>query len=268
MEYRKVKKVYLGVTLEKDRKVRLVRFLGPDSVTDASPFLLLENMRLKTATEFEHGFPWRPCAGVESVLYFIKAPARISKAELAAGDPHWIQVGVNQVEDCVPGLEGPVLGVQIWIGATDEPASGEPVAEASSLEVADGARARVVAGNFGSAEVLTKTASGAVVLDVFMEKHAEWLVSTLHDSVVIANILEGDGYFEENEDEVFSAGRTLLFTEGTTLFVKAGARGMRFLLLAAPPKAVPAPNWDEVRKTEDDWIELLDEEEGASKRGR
>lgn len=265
MDYRKVKKVFLGTTLEKDHQVRLTRFLGPETVQEAAPFLLLENVQLKSSEEFEHGFPWRPTQGIESVLYFVESSKRV-QAKAASNGAHWVQIGMDQTEECIPALSGPLQGTQLWIWAGDkEPASlSLKINDAAIIEVAEGVYVRVVAGVFGD-QAVAQTVSGAAVLDVCMEKHAEWDISVIHNSVICAHILEGGGYFEENLDEVFSHGRTLLFSEGSDLFVKADRQGMRFLLMAAPPTSNVLVNWDQVQVSEDNWVELLDEEEAAKK---
>lgn len=264
---RMVSQVFLGKTLEKDRRTRLVRYLGPETEVATAPYILMESIHLDTVNEFDDGFPLRPYGGIEAIWYFHGAPKDPRHAETMISEPYWI-VGANgAVLEEIPDLGGPEIGNQLWIGLPPDMADSEmPVLkglEAPVVNPAEGADVRVVGGTYGGVTgALGPGLPGALYLDVYLAPHAEWtLEPSSAQGTMIAFLTAGEVFFGPYQDEVFEEERAVLFSDGDVLQVKATHRGGRFLLLFSPIKGGPVLDMAKVEKSEADWKELLRQEE-------
>lgn len=265
--YRMVSQVFLGRTLERDRRTRLIRYLGPESETACAPYILMDSIHLDTVTEFADGFPWKPYLGVEAIWYFHAAPRDPHKAQSMIAEPHWIAAANGEVRDQLPDLGGAEIGNQLWMGLPPEMADVQaeiPIKmPAPVVSPSEGTDVRIIGGVYeGETGSLGPGLPGALYLDVYIAPHATWTLETEDaQGVMVAFLTAGEVFFGPDEDEIFSEERAVLFTPGTTLQVKATHHGGRFLLLYSPQKGAPVLDMAKVQKSESDWIELLHSEE-------
>jgi redox-sensitive bicupin YhaK (pirin superfamily) len=75
--------------------------------------------------------------------------------------------------------------------------------------------------------------------DVELNAGAEWCLETDPDKNLFIYILKGSGTFAPDQDEPISEKHAVLFDSGKWFWVKAGADGIRFLLLAGKPLREP-----------------------------
>ena len=68
---REVAKVVAGSEQRDGAGVRLVRVLGPGTVADFDPFLMLDAFDSRNPDDYVRGFPWHPHRGIETVTYLI-----------------------------------------------------------------------------------------------------------------------------------------------------------------------------------------------------
>lgn len=265
-EYRLVSNVYEGKVLEKDRRTRLVRYLGPNAEVSAAPFLLMESIYLDTAAEFADGFPWRPYEGVEAIWYFTAASNKLRHAQTLMSEAHWVALANGAVTEKIPDLGGPEIGTQIWIGLPEAMAHTHVEVparmNAQVIQPAEGVWLRVISGTYEGAEGILKSADPkAVYYDVYMDAHASWEYEDAGDGTMLIFVTEGEASFGPYDDEVYEEERALLMSDGEKLCVKATHLGVRFLLLHAPVKEGPVLDMHKVHKSEAHWEELLQQEE-------
>ena len=79
----------------------------------------------------------------------------------------------------------------------------------------------------------------ATYLDVELSSGREWFFDTAADATLFIYIVHGDGIFSPENLELISEKQAVLFGEGERFWVRAGERGIRFLLLAAKPLKEP-----------------------------
>lgn len=266
--YRMVSRVYLGKTLERDRRTRLVRYLGPESEVDTAPFILMESIHLDTANEFQDGFPWRPYPGIEAIWYFHAAPKDTRHALSPVAEPCWVAGANGEVREEIPDLGGPEIGTQLWIGLPPEMANNTaeiPVTVlAPVVNPSAGVEVRVIGGTYGDATgpLGAGGQAGMLYLDVYLAPHAEWgLETAAPGGTMVAFLTAGEVFFGPDQDEVFEEERAVLLSEGDVLKVKATRRGGRFLLLYSPEKSAPVLDMQQVQQSEADWMELLRKED-------
>lgn len=258
-EYRKVYAAYPGHVLEKRRGTSLRRVLGPETIAAASSFLLLEVLTAKDTQDVEGGFPWRPYKGIECITYFIDTEESLRDA--SAGRKAWLCAGDGEIQEKIPAMDTPVVGMQLWAAldpeaSTDSFCPGFTDVPAAHVE---GTEVRVIAGSCGDLTgALPQTGSGVTFLDVYIPPHGVFTYRQFASDRLVTYIIEGEAYFEADKDELFPENRALVMTEGECLEVSATHRGVRFVLLHAPSDAAPVLKMSEIRKSEDDWTELLE----------
>lgn len=263
-EYRRIIGVDTGDVLEKGGKTRLTRFITPPEMPECSPFLLMEVIELEAPDELGHGFPWRAYDGIECVTCFMSLDRKRHDAG-PNDEPVWLCASNGEVREKVPPLKGPTIGMQIWAWLPND-------IEKSDIECpgtvtlpgctpAENVHVDVIAGKFGGVGgALPVTWSKLTMLDVYMAPHAEFIFDQFSSDNLLAYVLEGEGYFQVERDELFPEGRMLVMGEGEKLAVAATHRGVRFLLMHAPGKGTPILDRSAVRQTNENWTSIAEAE--------
>lgn len=119
MERTVVKKV-CGMPAVDGAGVHLVRVLGPGTVDDFDPILMLDSFDSENPDDYTAGFPMHPHRGIETVSYVYKGRMRHGDSlgnvdEIADGEVQWMCAGSGIMhEEAVPAAER-LLGVQLWL---------------------------------------------------------------------------------------------------------------------------------------------------------
>lgn len=264
-EYRKILSVDTGEILERNGRSRVTRFLGPTVASDASPFLLMEVLELKSPDDLGHGFPWRPYEGIECITYFLSADRRRHDAE-QGGEPVWICASNGEVREKIPPLSGPVIGTQVWVWVPEGDTQADEIScpgtiTLPSVTPSEGVIVNVLAGNYkGTGGALPITWSKVSMFDIYLAPHTEFDYDGFGDDPLIAYVLEGEGYFQKNHEEVFPEGRVIVFEPGQVLSSAATHKGVRFLLLHGSAEGTPVLKKDEIRESEDNWVQIAQAE--------
>lgn len=264
-EYRLVSNVYEGKVLLKDKRTRLVRYLGPNTEISAAPFLLMESIHLNTASEFADGFPWRPYEGVEAIWYFTAAAGKLRRAHTLMSEAHWVALANGAITEKIPDLGGPEIGTQLWVGLPESMAHNHIEVpahmDATVINPAEGVWLRIISGTYdGAAGILKSASPSAVYFDVYMDPHASWEYEDAGEGTMLIFVTEGEAAFGPYDDEIYEEERALLMSDGQKLCVKSTHLGVRFLLLHAPVKDGPILDMHKVHKSEAHWVELLKQE--------
>lgn len=263
-EYRKIIGVDTGEVLERGGKTRLTRFITPPEMPECSPFLFMEVLELEHPDDVGHGFPWRAYDGIECVTCLLRLDRK--RRDAAPNDqPVWLCASNGEVREEVPPLAGPTVAMQVWawlpsdLGRAEDETPGTVMLPRCTPE--QNVQVDIVAGSFsGIAGPLPKTASELTMLDVCLAPHASFTFDQFGMDNLVIYVLEGEGYFEVDKDELFPEGRVLVLGEGGKLAVTATHRGVRFILMHAPGKGTPILNTDAVRQTEENWITIAKSE--------
>jgi hypothetical protein len=72
-------------------------------------------------------------------------------------------------------------------------------------------------------------------LDVDMKPGTDWMLKTNEDETLFIYIVEGEGYFGEDNNNLTESKRAVLFESGDIFKVKSGKSGIRFFLYSAKP---------------------------------
>ena len=246
---REVAKVVAGSEQRDGAGVRLVRVLGPGTVADFDPFLMLDAFDSLDPDDYVRGFPWHPHRGIETVTYLIQGDIEHGDSlgnagSIVDGCCQWMTAGSGIIHQEMPKACPRMLGLQLWVNLPAKDKMARPryrdlkAEQIPKIEEAAGTVA-VVAGHYGAVEGATQGDYVKVtMLDVNLKPGADWSVSVDAGATAFAYTVEGGGDFGDSATHV-GRRRAVLYGGGDAVWVKAGPEGVRFMLFAGCPLREP-----------------------------
>jgi len=257
MTSRTLQRVIRSMATSDGAGVKLRRSIGQQRGLNHDPFLMLDEFSSDNPGDYIAGFPAHPHRGFETVTYLLDGHMLHedhlgNRGDLKSGGVQWMTAGRGIIHSEMPQqLEGRMRGFQLWINLPAnekmKPAGYRDVdpAEIPAVALPQGGRVKVIA---GAVEVAGKDTRGpvepgttdALYLDVELPAGGEFTqaVEPTYNAFVYpyeGSVLVGEGDTAKPL-EARSAG---LLSEGDRIFVKGGAEGARFLVLAAKPLKEP-----------------------------
>jgi redox-sensitive bicupin YhaK (pirin superfamily) len=250
--------------------VKLHRGFGFGDTSEFDPFLLFDDFRNDTPSDYLAGFPWHPHRGIETITYVLAGTVDHgdslgNEGALGAGDVQWMTAGSGILHQEMPrgDAEGRMHGFQLWANLPASLKMTTPryqdVKASDIPEVTDddGTRARIVCGEFwgqrGPVEGVAAEPSYVDVsvppglrktLKIDVTRHAFAYVfagsGTFRDASTPRAVAteQPDGSTRHAVEDV--ANRSLvLFDRGDEIAVQAGDEGIRFLLVSGRPLEEP-----------------------------
>lgn len=229
--------------------VKLRRSFGPTRSNPLDPFLLFDNFAFNNPAEgTPAGFPTHPHRGIETVTYMLEGSVRHRDSLgnvglIGAGDVQWMTAGRGIMHEEMPrrGPRGLINGFQLWVNLPAAQKMGQPrYQEVKENEIPlvqkDGARVRVVAGEFGGARgPVTDIAAQPLYMDVTLDAGATFSLPTPRGHTVVAYVFEGAGMFGANAASA-EAIKMLVFGDGDAITAQASpSQPARFMLMAGAP---------------------------------
>jgi redox-sensitive bicupin YhaK (pirin superfamily) len=201
------------------------------------------------------GFPAHPHRGFETVTYMIDGQMRHedslgNRGVIGPGDVQWMTAAHGVIHSEMPEqTEGRMRGFQLWINLPSReklkpPAYFEiPSARIPTVALAGGGEIRVIAGEFVQAGATT---SGPIAglstrpqyFDLRLPAGSAVTVPTPAGHNTFLYVYEGEAVVGDDASPLPFRAAGLL-TPGDEVTVKAGARGVRLLLLSGQPIGEP-----------------------------
>jgi redox-sensitive bicupin YhaK (pirin superfamily) len=231
--------------------VRLHRVFGFGDEHDFDPFLMLDDFRSDTPAEFLPGFPWHPHRGIETITYVLRGDVEHGDSlgnagVIGADDVQWMTAGSGIIHQEMPigDGEGHMWGFQLWANLPASEKMRDPHyrnitgVEIPSVTTPGGATVRVIA---GEVEGVRGPVEGIVTdpeyLDVTVPAGAEFTHPIAADHTAFAYCIAGGGEFAP--EAPLANRQAALLVDGDHVRVRAGDRGVRFLLVSGRPLAEP-----------------------------
>jgi hypothetical protein len=182
MTERSVVRKVVGQATSDGAGVRMTRVMGTPRLDHFDPFLLLDEFRSDDPNDYLAGVPDHPHRGFETVTYMLAGNMKHGDNQgntglLGPGSVQWMTAGRGIVHSEFPQQkEGLMWGFQLWVNlpASDkltapryQDIQGEQIPE---VELADGVRARVIAGELGGT---TGPISGVATQPVYYDLHID-----------------------------------------------------------------------------------------------
>ncbi|HEV7503563.1 MAG TPA: pirin family protein [Thermoanaerobaculia bacterium] len=270
MSIRSVKQISQATPTIEGAGVHLRRAFGFGETGDFDPFLLLDDFRNDRPQDYLAGFPWHPHRGIETITYVLSGTVSHNdslgnQGALGAGDLQWMTAGRGIIHQEMPqGDEaGRMHGFQLWANL---PASLKMTApryqDVKSAEIPevtddDGTRARILCGTFwGKTGPVDGIAAEPSYIDIWVPPGQRKTLPVETSRHAFAYVFEGSGHFAnasaprgvltepidgEGPATWETAGNRSLvvFDRGDEVVVRAGEKGIRFLLASGKPLEEP-----------------------------
>jgi quercetin 2,3-dioxygenase len=231
--------------------VRLKRSIGTRTLDYLDPFLLLDHFDSKDAADYQAGFPLHPHRGIETVTYLLTGAVRHrdsvgNAGEIGPGDVQWMTAGRGIMHEEMPQVrpEG-VAGFQLWVNLPKKDKMIAPryqnvsANEIAVIEREDGATVRVIAGSVeGVSGPIGGIAAEPMYLDVSIAADGSFSLPIARGHSAFAYVFEGAGQFGADAT-VVAAPKLAVLGDGDSITVRAGERGVRFLLVSGKPLNEP-----------------------------
>ena len=243
--YRTVSKVVTGRATSDGDGVRLTRIIGTHELRELDPFLLLDEFKSDNPDDYIGGFPSHPHRGFETITYmlhgeFTHKDSRGNEGHLTAGSVQWMTAGRGIIHSEMPAMtDGLVWGYQLWLNLPAEHKMTEPryqdiPPEEIPVVANGGSSVKVIAGEYQGTQGPAKTWIPAHYFDVTLEPAAAFSQPVPESMTAFAYVIDGEARVGPPEQATVGTPLQLLvLAGGDTVQVTAGARGARFLLLAA-----------------------------------
>ncbi len=250
MKTRSVFKVLEGEEVMEGAGVKLRRIFGFGDTTLTDPFLLLDNFGSDDPDDYTAGFPWHPHRGIETVTYMLEGVVEHgdslgNSGVITNGQVQWMTAGSGIIHQEMPqAYDGTMRGFQLWVNLPRShkmtpPRYRDIKAEDLPSVKGKGWEMKLVCGAYGGAEGPARD----IVLkpwffDVKAEPGAEFALEVRPEDNVLCLVFEGSGSFEKG-GKALKPGQLAVLRNGDHVSCAAGARGMRFMLMAGRPLGEP-----------------------------
>ncbi|HEU5319410.1 MAG TPA: pirin family protein, partial [Methylomirabilota bacterium] len=236
---RRVVQVVSGQPTSDGAGVRLTRVIGTPALEQLDPFLLLDEFKSDRPDDYLAGFPDHPHRGFETVTYMLAGAMRHrdhvgNQGELVAGSVQWMTAGRGIIHSEMPRQQdGLMWGFQLWVNLPARDKLTAPryqdIAPGKIPEVtlADGARARVIAGETGGVRgPVVGIATGPLYLDVRLDPRARVRLALEAGHTAFAYVYEGRATLgPEGGGREVGAGQLAVLGDGERLSAAAGEAG-------------------------------------------
>ncbi|MCV2877553.1 pirin family protein [Sedimentimonas flavescens] len=251
--------------------VRLHRAFGFTDPSEQDPFLMFDDFRGDHPSDYMAGFPWHPHRGIETITYVLAGSVEHGDSlgnagSLGAGDVQWMTAGSGILHQEMPSgdTQGRMHGFQLWANLPSNLKMTAPryqdIKGTDIPEVIDddGTRVKVITGAFwGQRGPVDGIAADPQYLDIFVPAGLKKVFRIDTYRRAFAYVFDGSAFFTDAsaptgvllEKEVMghevnirdmSGNRTLVrFGSGDEVTVKAGEKGVRFLLISGAPIQEP-----------------------------
>jgi hypothetical protein len=251
---REIKKVWKSAPTIEGAGVHLKRAFGNTEVPLFDPFLLLDDFHSNKPEDYVLGFPWHPHRGIETITYMLHGEMEHGDSlgnggVIQAGDVQWMTAGSGIIHQEMPKQqeEDPLLwGFQLWANLPkthkmmDPRYRGITSEQIPEITPESNIRIKIICGEInGVIGPVQDIVTDPEYLDVAIEEGAEFRHPIKEGHTVLAYIIEGKGYLDQNRERLINTESLVLFDDGTEIIVSTDETPVRFLLISGKPLKEP-----------------------------
>jgi redox-sensitive bicupin YhaK (pirin superfamily) len=279
LESRRVVETVRGQPTSDGAGVKLTRVIGQRALEMLDPFLMLDEFRSDSASDYIGGFPDHPHRGFETVTYMLAGRMRHGDNQgnsglLTPGSVQWMTAGRGIVHSEMPEQEnGLMWGFQLWVNLPAKDKMTAPRYQdiaperIPEVEPAVGVRARVLAGALGDA---TGPVSGVAVdpiyFDLSLDAGARFAVPVpaSHNAFVYVYGGAADVGPAEAARSIQHGELAVLDRSGEDVLIAAGNEPARLILVAGKPLGEPVAKYGPfVMNTQEEIVQAIRDYQGG-----
>ena len=252
---RNVSQLSVGHPTSDGAGVRLNRVIGNHALGEFDPFLLLDEFRSEDGADYIGGFPDHPHRGFETVTYMLAGRMRHGDNHghsglLGPGSVQWMTAGRGIVHSEMPEQEdGLMWGFQLWVNLPAKDKMTAPryqefdPAAVPVVDLASGARVRVVAGEVGETQgPVAGIATDPTLVDVALNAGGAFALDLPSGHHAFVYPFEGEVLVGDPAKPV-PRGTLAVLGPGDRVALGAGMARSRVLLAAARPLGEPVARY-------------------------
>ncbi|NLY20303.1 MAG: pirin family protein [Tissierellia bacterium] len=239
---RKVIKVVKGQRAIDGEGVHLVRVLGPDTIDDFDPFLMLDSFDSTNPSDYTKGFPMHPHRGIETVTYLVKGEidhrdSLGNRGKITDGESQWMTAGSGILHEEMPRPSERMLGYQLWINLPKVDKMTEPNYfdindSVYAIHSEDDFTVKVLSGKYDDTVGAEVKYIQATIYDINLNPNVELEIPTKSGENVFVFLLEGDGIIDGIKYDEKSA---ILFGNGDSIKISSTEnKKLNFGFFSAP----------------------------------
>jgi redox-sensitive bicupin YhaK (pirin superfamily) len=254
--HRQVTRIVRGLPTSDGAGVKLTRIIGQPALDMLDPFLMLDEFRSDSGTDYIAGFPNHPHRGFETVTYMLAGRMRHGDNQgnsglLTAGSVQWMTAGRGIVHSEMPEQEeGLMQGFQLWVNlpAKDKMAAPryQDIAPSSIPEVqlAAGVKARVIVGEQAAVRgPVDNIATDPLYLDLHLDAGASAEIAIPESHNAFVYVYEGQAKVGDGAASGLLRGDLgVLSRDGDKVRVEAPVAA-RAILVAGKPLNEPVAKY-------------------------
>ena len=248
MNTRRIRQLVPAFEVTEGAGVTVHRSIGTPALRNLDPFLLLDHFGSDDPDEYIAGFPDHPHRGFITFTYMLDGhmehrDSMGNRGDLRAGGVQWMKAASGVIHSEMPQqTDGLMRGFQLWINLPasekmSDPAYQEFSAAAIPEVIRNGARVRVLAGEFGGTRgVIDDPATDVLYLDVALAAGADFSLPLDDARNTFVYVFEGSARLA---GEALTQHTLAVLGSGDTVEIAAGEAGTRFILVAGRPLGEP-----------------------------
>jgi len=252
MKIRKIDKIIQSRPTTEGAGVLLNRVFGFDELGLLDPFLLFDAFGSDNPDDYMAGFPWHPHRGIETITYMVEgevehADSIGNKGVIRSGGVQWMSAGSGIIHHEMPKpYKGTMRGFQLWVNMPAAHKMNAPRYQeftADKIPLADAGSnisVKIIAGEFCEHKgPVSDPMIAPFYFDVSVPANTGFRTMVEPGHTVFVYVFEGEGNFDEAKTTMVRSGQLAKLTDGDTIDVAAGDKGLRFLLVSGKPLGEP-----------------------------
>lgn len=253
---RHVTRIVRGRATSDGAGVKLTRVIGQPGLDMIDPFLMLDEFRSDSSSDYIGGFPEHPHRGFETVTYMLAGRMRHGDNQgnsglLTPGSVQWMTAGRGILHSEMPEQEnGLMWGFQLWVNlpATDKMTAPryQDIAPESIPEIAlaKGVTVRVIAGEIGKTTgPVQGVATQPVYADVRLDANSRVALPLPKGHHGFAYVYEGQVNVGAGPNQALIRGDLGVLSEGDEVIVSTGDAPAKLIVVAGKPLNEPVAKY-------------------------
>lgn len=252
MTFRPIHQIVQTRAVTEGAGVSVRRAIGTPELGQLDPFLMLDHFGSDDPDQYIAGFPEHPHRGFVTLTYMLDGhmehrDSMGNRGDLVAGGAQWMKAASGVLHSEMPRqTDGLMRGFQLWINLPAAEKMSDPAYQEFGPAVVPevvgaGARARVLAGEYGGARGIVDDPNTALLyLDATLAPGAAFEAPVPASHAAFAYVFEGAATVEGRA----APGHALVvFGAGDRVRIVAGDAGARLILVAGRPLGEPVARY-------------------------
>lgn len=237
---RKVKQEVTGFRTRDGAGVSLVRVLGPDTISEYDPILMLDSFDSTNPKDYIAGFPLHPHRGIETISYVYRGQMTHKDSlgnedTIGEGEVQWMTAGSGIMhEERLPASER-LLGVQLWLNLPAEDKMVTPAynsiknQQIQEIPLKKG-KIRLLAGEYDGHKGYQSMYLPLNYYDIHLDPEASLSIDTKEDESIMLFTLLGEATVAGKRIKEKTAVK---LTDGDRVTIQSSAKASQVLFVSS-----------------------------------